>query len=218
MRGTKISIRLRWSSHHKGPGSPIPRGGKVSGFAGVKDTCKVANIPRTAFLRKSDAMCSAREIFPDQVTRWRRDMGWLCAAGAEAHLCALGHVAFFPAFMGSCARPNYSHQDASIPFAAVEKHFRRAARHDQKSQLGIGRHSGWITRLFRVAGGFHYFSEARLADSRHSSVQVGDPLGINPGRVGPQARSQAPVVARLSIARGTFLRFPGLKSSTNNWT
>ena len=128
---------------------------------------------------------------------------------------ALRHIGLFASFVGSRARPNYSRRDASVPFAAGKKCLCPLVRY---AQLGIGRNAGRITRLPRYTGDFHNFSEARLADSRRGGVQVGDPLGINPGRVGPRARPQVPVAARFAFARGAFFQFPDLKSSTNDWT
>ena len=81
--------------------------------------------------------------------------------------------------------------------------------------MGIGRHAGRKSDLPRTAGDIHRFTEVRPANARRGGVPVGGTLGINPGRIGPRERSQAPVVARLSVARGAFLQFLFWKPSTS---
>ena len=84
---------------------------------------------------------------------------------------------------------------------SVEEDFGRVVGNDRKAQLGIGRDARRIARLPWESKDFNYFAESCLANALRGGVQIRAHLRIEPRRVGPEARPQAPIMALFFVAR-----------------
>ena len=100
---------------------------------GVKGTCKIANSPGAAVFPQLDAVCFARGMFLDPVTRRQSDSGRASEAGAIARVFTLGHVTLLTSSVCPGARARYSHRDVPVPFAAAEEHLRLLVGHGREN-------------------------------------------------------------------------------------